>query len=474
MKKLSLFLVALVMILVSCKPEIEKPTVVTKSVGEITQTTAKIVGQVTEDGGAEVAERGVCWNAEGTPTIMDFRIVEGAGVGSFTSNISDLVPNTQYYVRTYATNEAGTAYGEEKTFTTLEVIPEEPGDEPEEPGDEPEQPGDEPEEPGDEPEQPGDEPEEPGDEPEQPGDEPEEPGDEPEQPGDEPEQPGDEPEQPIGPTVVTAEISNITDISAVCGGKVVNAADNIPIITRGVCWSKNRNPTLSDNYTTNSAGYGSYVSNMTQLTKNTTYYVRAYATDARGTTSYGEEKTFTTLSIELNGHEYVDLGLPSGLKWATCNLGAYSAEEYGGYYMWGVINEAKSSNRNTVWKEDISGNPEYDAATANWGGSWRMPTKAEQEELLNNCNWTWKAINGINGYNIEGPNGNSIFLPAAGIKDVYGTSSYVGKCCYYWSSTPSDNNVSTSNYLYYSNDSYYNGINQYYRSDRLSIRPVIN
>ena len=94
MKKLTLFLVALAMLLVACKPEIEKPTVVTKSVGEVTETTAKVVGQVTADGGAEISERGVCWNAEGNPTILDFRTIDGIGVGSFTSNIPDLVPNT--------------------------------------------------------------------------------------------------------------------------------------------------------------------------------------------------------------------------------------------------------------------------------------------------------------------------------------------------------------------------------------------
>ena len=135
MKKLSLFLVALTMLLLSCKPETEKPTVVTKSVGEMTETTAKVVGQVTADGGAEVTERGVCWNTGGTPTVLDYRVKdEVGGLGVFILNIPNLVPNTQYYVRVYATNEAGTSYGDEKNFTTLELTPEEPGDEPEEPG----------------------------------------------------------------------------------------------------------------------------------------------------------------------------------------------------------------------------------------------------------------------------------------------------------------------------------------------------
>ena len=95
MKKLSLFLIALAMILVSCKPEVEKPTVVTKSVGEVTKTSAKVVGQVAADGGAEVTERGICWSTDGTPTILDFSVkdTEG-GLGSYEIAFTDLVPNT--------------------------------------------------------------------------------------------------------------------------------------------------------------------------------------------------------------------------------------------------------------------------------------------------------------------------------------------------------------------------------------------
>ena len=81
-------------------------------------------------------------------------------------------------------------------------------------------------------------------------------------------------------------------------------------------------------------------------------------------------------------HEYVDLGLPSGLLWATCNVGANS--------------------------------PEDDAAHVNWGGAWRMPTIEEMDELENNCTWTWTTQSGKNGYRVTGPNGKSIFMPAAG------------------------------------------------------------
>ena len=743
MKKLSLFLIALTMLLVSCKPEVEKPTVVTKSVGEVTKTSAKVVGQVAADGGAEVTERGICWSTDGTPTILDFRVkdTEG-GLGSYEILFKDLVPNTQYYVRAYATNEAGTGYGDEKTFTTL-------GDEPEEPGDEPEEPGDEPEEPGDEPE---------------------------------------EPEQPeeVAPVVKTAEVTDIKLFSAVCGGEVVSNGDavvvargvcwntsgtptvsdtytmdgtnigsfvssmknlehnttyyvrayatnangitaygeeksfttlekllptvttatevtditvssakcggevtfngNITVTARGVCWSTSQNPTIEDNKTTNGSGVGSYTSNMTNLEHNTTYYVRAYATNEVGTfygeevtfttlekllpvvtttevtgitcftavsggevtfdgnvevtargicwstsqnptiednkttngsgvgsytsnmtnlehnttyyvrayatnevgTFYGEEVTFTTLekllpvvtttevtgitcftavsggevtfdgnvevtargicwsttqtptiednktnngsgvgtytykmtNLELNtkyyvrayatnevgtfygeevsfttlaayspatgtsnGYGYVDLGL--SVKWATCNVGATSPEGYGDYFAWGETTTKEkyySSNCPTYGLSkselqsqgyiDSEGNltPQYDAATANWGGTWRMPTYAELNELNTQCTWEWINTNDFKGYKVTGPNGNSIFLPAAGYR-LGSSLHYAGNDGRYWSSTP------YGSYDYYAYRlRFYSSLHflDYYdRGNAQSVRPIL-
>ena len=100
-----------------------------------------------------------------------------------------------------------------------------------------------------------------------------------------------------------------------------------------------------------------------------------------------------------NGHEYVDLGFPSGLKWAACNVGANTPEEYGNYYAWGEIvpkTDYSDENCATLGKQlgDISGNANYDAATANWGAPWRMPTREELKELIDNCTFKWTTQNG--------------------------------------------------------------------------------
>ena len=144
----------------------------------------------------------------------------------------------------------------------------------------------------------------------------------------------------------------------------------------------------------------------------------------------------------INGHEYVDLGLPSGLKWATCNVGANTPEEYGNYYAWGEIapkTEYTYENCSTLGKQlgDISGNANYDAATANWGAPWRMPTREELKELIDNCTFTWTTQNGTTGRLITGKNGNSIFFPANGcyIRTSLCDNIFEG---FYWSSTNCD------------------------------------
>ena len=113
-------------------------------------------------------------------------------------------------------------------------------------------------------------------------------------------------------------------------------------------------------------------------------------------------------------HEYVDLGLPSGTMWATCNVGASSPEDCGDLFAWGEVHPKEIYHDSTY---TYSANPNTlpsnrDAATANWGSRWRMPTDEDFVELLSNCAWRWTTINEVNGYIVTGFNGNSIFLPA--------------------------------------------------------------
>ena len=142
----------------------------------------------------------------------------------------------------------------------------------------------------------------------------------------------------------------------------------------------------------------------------------------------------------------VDLGLPSGIKWATCNVGAEKPEDYGNYYAWGEVlpkdyydfgtykyangasdeltkycnNASYGDNGFTDNKTTLE--PEDDAAHVNWGGSWRMPTDAEWQELRDNCTWTWTTQNGINGYQVTSQkNSNSIFSSRCGLSQRHGS-----------------------------------------------------
>ena len=160
-------------------------------------------------------------------------------------------------------------------------------------------------------------------------------------------------------------------------------------------------------------------------------------------------------------HEWVDLGLSSGTLWATCNVGANAPEDYGNYFAWGETEPKEdytwetykwcngTYNTQTKYCTNSSyGNNgfvdnkteldlEDDAAYVNWGSSWRMPSKVEQDELRNECTWTWTTLNGVSGCLVNGPNGNTMFLPAAGYREHESLYS-VGLYGYYWSHTLED------------------------------------
>lgn len=115
----------------------------------------------------------------------------------------------------------------------------------------------------------------------------------------------------------------------------------------------------------------------------------------------------------INGHEYVDLGLPSGKLWAKTNLGSTSETGYGNYVDW----------------------YENDIVTESWGSDWGTPSYSDYEELINTCSWTWSTKNGVNGYIVEGINGNSIFFPAAGFRIMNGPLQMEGEGIYYWTNS---------------------------------------
>ena len=267
---------------------------------------------------------------------------------------------------------------------------------------------------------------------------------------------------------IASVVEHYTDITAIV--KTYASSPGTEITERGFYWGTNAEPSEADCKVVIENEVGYKASALMNLTPNTTYYVKAYATNSEGT-SYSEVVSFTTLETPVE-YEYVDLGLPSGLKWATHNIGATAAEEYGNYYAWGEVVTKETyteANSETYGKSmsDISGT-EYDAATVNWGDEWRMPTYNEMYELMNNCTWTWVTQNGVNGYKVASKvNSNYIFLPAAGVRDGASLSG-AGSYGYYWTSTP-----------YSSNHSYYRllsisvlSVSDLNRSLGLTVRPV--
>lgn len=155
-------------------------------------------------------------------------------------------------------------------------------------------------------------------------------------------------------------------------------------------------------------------------------------------------------------------------------MGAENPWDYGDYYAWGEIEpkeEFTEENSLTYGIDipDISGDPEYDAARAGWGGTWRIPDETAMNELIEECDWEWTTDHDINGFRITGPNGNSIFLPAAGYMN--GTLlDYAGDNGLYWGSTPFESNPIYSYGLGFLSS--YQGYGIDHRYYGYSIRPV--
>ena len=196
------------------------------------------------------------------------------------------------------------------------------------------------------------------------------------------------------------------------------------------------------------------------------------ATISQGT-NYNAASTSYTLTVNdpYVGHAYVDLGLPSGTKWATMNIGASSETSYGNYYQYG---KGASQYAATSGQSDYSGtenplNSSVDTARQTWGGSWHMPTLAQMQELTANTTYTWETINGVNGGKFTAQNGNYIFIPAAG-RWSYGSHRNDGSLGYVWSSSPDGSRLAFG----LSFNSGGKGVNSYVgREYGCSVRPVV-
>ena len=292
------------------------PAVTTAEVSEITGSSAKCGGDVTDDGCLEVTARGVCWGATQTPTVSDSHTSDGTGTGVFTSATTNLEPDTKYYIRAYATNAKGTGYGEVREFRTIENVVE---------------PtvstvevkdvtalsavavGNVSSDGGAEIMSRGfcwslsEAPTVDDHYVECEGATGSYEGLLAELEADETYHVRAFATNSAGtsygeeltfttsdglPVVVTSSVTDITSTSAKCGGNVTDEGAS-SVTERGICWSTSQNPTVSNSHTTDGTGTGTFTSSMTGLTANTTYYVRAYATNSAGT-SYGNELSFTT------------------------------------------------------------------------------------------------------------------------------------------------------------------------------------
>ena len=315
------------------------------------------------------------------PTTSDAKTTDGSGTGSFTSNITGLTANTPYYVRAYATNSAGTAYGNQVNFTTTG--------------------------------------------------------------------------SGTVPTVTTASITNITQTTATGGGNVT-AQGSSSVTARGVCWSTTSNPTTSDAHTTNGSGTGSFTSNITGLTANTPYYVRAYATNSAGT-AYGNQVNFTTtgssagepcpgiptITDPRDGQVYptVQIGsqcwLQKNMNYSTGNSWCYddntsNCTTYGRLYDWQTALGACPSG----WH--LPSDDEWTDLTTFLGGGSIAGGKMKEAGTTH-----WASPN-------TGATNSSGFtaLPG-GYRGITGSFVYLAYYAYFWSSTEYSSTVAWYRTLHY-------------------------
>jgi len=252
-------------------PKDSLPSLSTLSIGSITGTTASTGGDITSSASYNIIAKGVCWNTSPNPTINDNKTSDGVGLGKFTSSITNLKPNTLYYVRAYATSSKGTAYGNEISFTTLNTLS----------------------------------------------------------------------------TLTTTDASSITSSAATTGGNITDDG-GFAILSRGVCWGTSTAPTIANNKTIDGSGKGSFMSSITNLSPNSKYYVRAYATNNQGT-AYGNEITFTTLANPTTySNNFFDIQYVNNMVGYSCGEGIVLKTTNGGT-SWSKVYESPSIEFTSIY-----------------------------------------------------------------------------------------------------------------------------
>jgi hypothetical protein len=395
--------------------------------GEVTKLTcysAKISGAVSIDEATQYQslKYGICYSTGSTPTVNSTRLQASSKDqdGNFTVQLRALKGSTTYYYRSYAYVDNYLSYGPIRSFTTKDD------------------------------------------------------------------------------DVVITDVIDTTTYSVKSTLKIGSGAYSS--LELGVCYGLNANPSVSDKTVTTKKvdDENNFILSLKNIQFGTVYYRSFVKID--GVPHYGEIKSFERALPDVNGYEYVDLGL--SVLWATCNVGATKPEEYGDYYAWGETepktdyswstykycngsistltkyckNSRYGNNGFTDTKTTLD--PDDDVAHVKWGGSWRLPTKKEQDELLNSCTWTWynsgnTEFNGVAGYKVtskvSGYTDRSIFLPAAGYRSDAGLVN-VGSYGDYWSSSLDTDYPYYAWCVYFSSDVHDTFLN--YRGRGQSVRPV--
>jgi uncharacterized protein (TIGR02145 family) len=366
---------------------VELPVLTTSAVSEIADITATCGGNITSDGGSAITARGVCWSIAATPTTADSKTTDGTGTGEFTSSITGLTAGTIYYVRAYATNSAGTAYGTAVSFSTL---------------------------------------------------------------------------APQGaPELTTSAVSDITQTTATCGGNITSEGTSA-VTARGVCWGTGDSPTTADSKTTDGTGTGEFTSSITDLTAETTYYVRAYATNSIGT-AYGTAVSFTTeegVITDFDGNVYtkVTIGtqvwMVEDLRTTHYNNGD-SIPNVTGQAEWVALTTPGYTWYNN--EEATSYGAYYNWYTVNTGNlcptGWHVPTDAEWTTLITYLGGDTEAGGklkevGTTHYvdpNTGATNGSGFTALPGGYRNLDGPYYDLGNYGFWWSSTEIGTNAWSRN-----------------------------